>query len=120
MTKKLKIAFQGEPGANSHIAIVEAYPDAEPVPCPTFEDALAAITSESVATTTSPSRAACARRITCTIIGSPAMSRSGLPGSLVEAMRAGMRMRTSAIARSRPAGGLRARSGSAPHPEEDP
>ena len=27
MTKKLKIAFQGEPGANSHIAIAEAYPD---------------------------------------------------------------------------------------------
>src|ERR1700760_4717803 len=45
MTKKLKIAFQGEPGANSHIAIVEAYPDAEPMPCPTFEDALAAISS---------------------------------------------------------------------------
>ena len=45
MTQKLKIAFQGEPGANSHIAIVEAYPDAEPVPCPTFEDALAAIAS---------------------------------------------------------------------------
>jgi prephenate dehydratase len=43
MTKKLKIAFQGEPGANSHIAIVEAYPDAEPLPCATFEDALAAI-----------------------------------------------------------------------------
>src|ERR1700709_2421308 len=40
MTQKLKIAFQGEPVANSHIAIVEAYPDAEPVPCPTFEDAL--------------------------------------------------------------------------------
>jgi prephenate dehydratase len=36
MTKKLKIAFQGEPGANSHIAIVEAYPDAEPLPCATF------------------------------------------------------------------------------------
>ena len=45
MTKKLKIAFQGEPGANSHIAIAEAYPDAEPLPCPTFEDALAAIAS---------------------------------------------------------------------------
>src|SRR5580765_6523524 len=43
MTKKLKIAFQGEPGANSHIAIVEAYPGAEPVPCATFEDALGAI-----------------------------------------------------------------------------
>ena len=44
-TKPMKIAFQGEPGANSHIAIAEAYPDAEPVPCPTFEDALAAISS---------------------------------------------------------------------------
>src|SRR4051812_31712129 len=42
---KLKIAFQGEPGANSHIAIVEAYPDAEPMPCATFEDALSAIAS---------------------------------------------------------------------------
>src|SRR5258707_3597229 len=42
---KQKIAFQGEPGANSHIAIVEAYPDAEPLACPTFEDALAAISS---------------------------------------------------------------------------
>jgi prephenate dehydratase len=45
MTSKLKIAFQGEPGANSHIAILEAYPDAEPLPCATFEDALAAISS---------------------------------------------------------------------------
>src|ERR1044072_1234498 len=45
MSKKLKIAFQGEPGANSHIAIVEAYPDAEPMPCATFEDALSAISS---------------------------------------------------------------------------
>jgi prephenate dehydratase len=48
MTKKLKIAFQGEPGANSHIAIVEAYPDAEPMPCATFEDALSAISSGEV------------------------------------------------------------------------
>ena len=45
MTKTMKIAFQGEPGANSHLAIVEAYPDAEPLPCATFEDALAAISS---------------------------------------------------------------------------
>ncbi len=45
MSTKLKIAFQGEPGANSHIAVSEAYPDAEPMPCPTFEDALAAIAS---------------------------------------------------------------------------
>jgi prephenate dehydratase len=40
---KLKIAFQGEPGANSDIASREVYPSCETVPCPTFEDALAAI-----------------------------------------------------------------------------
>ena len=34
-----KIAFQGEPGANSHLAIREAYRDVEAVPCATFEDA---------------------------------------------------------------------------------
>src|SRR5436190_2078477 len=44
-TTAKRIAFQGEPGANSHIAIAEAYPDAEPMPCATFEDALAAISS---------------------------------------------------------------------------
>src|SRR4051794_18610481 len=38
-----KIAYQGEPGANSHIACREAYPDHEPVPCRTFEDAFAAV-----------------------------------------------------------------------------
>jgi prephenate dehydratase len=43
MAKRKKIIFQGEPGANSHIASREAYPDCEAVPCPTFEDALAAI-----------------------------------------------------------------------------
>ncbi|WP_315837302.1 prephenate dehydratase [Bradyrhizobium prioriisuperbiae] len=41
----MKIAFQGEMGANSHIAIVEAFPDAEAAPYATFEDALAAIAS---------------------------------------------------------------------------
>ena len=35
-----KIAYQGEDGANSHVACAEAYPDLEPVPCPTFEDAV--------------------------------------------------------------------------------
>src|SRR4051812_45502550 len=40
---KLKIAFQGEPGANSDIAAREVYPGCEPMPCPTFEDALAAV-----------------------------------------------------------------------------
>lgn len=33
-----KIAFQGELGANSHIACQEVYPDLEPLPCATFED----------------------------------------------------------------------------------
>ncbi|KPF92325.1 prephenate dehydratase [Rhodopseudomonas palustris] len=45
MTKTMKIAFQGEPGANSHIAISDAYPTAEAMPCATFEDALSAISS---------------------------------------------------------------------------
>src|SRR6266571_4485445 len=40
-----KIVFQGEPGANSHLASREVYPDYEPVPCATFEDAFAAISS---------------------------------------------------------------------------
>ncbi len=41
----MKIAFQGEKGANSHLAIAEAYPQAEAVPYATFEDALSAIAS---------------------------------------------------------------------------
>ncbi len=38
-----KIVFQGEPGANSHLACREAYPDHEPVPCATFEDCFTAL-----------------------------------------------------------------------------
>jgi prephenate dehydratase len=45
MAGKKRIAFQGEPGANSHLAIREAYPDCEALPCATFEDAFAAISS---------------------------------------------------------------------------
>src|SRR5919201_6562402 len=44
MTGK-KIVFQGEPGANSHLAVREVYPDHEAVPCATFEDAFAAIST---------------------------------------------------------------------------
>jgi len=43
MRRPKRIAFQGEPGANSHIACNEAYPSHEPLPCPTFEDAFAAV-----------------------------------------------------------------------------
>ena len=42
-----RIAFQGEPGANSDIICREAYPGWEPLPCPTFEDAFAAVTDGS-------------------------------------------------------------------------
>ncbi len=37
------IAFQGEPGANSHIACHEAFPDMVELPCATFEDVFSAI-----------------------------------------------------------------------------
>ncbi len=39
------ISYQGEPGANSHMACSEMFPDFEPMACPTFEDALAAVKS---------------------------------------------------------------------------
>jgi prephenate dehydratase len=37
------IAFQGEPGANSHMACLEVYPAMIPLPCATFEDVFAAV-----------------------------------------------------------------------------
>jgi prephenate dehydratase len=43
MSKPRTVAFQGEPGANSHLAIREVYPECEALPCSTFEDAFAAI-----------------------------------------------------------------------------
>jgi prephenate dehydratase len=42
-TMAKKISFQGERGANSEIACKEVYPDWEALPCPTFEDAFAAL-----------------------------------------------------------------------------
>jgi prephenate dehydratase len=43
MPKLKQIVFQGEPGANSHLAIQEVYPKATAVPCATFEDCFAAL-----------------------------------------------------------------------------
>jgi prephenate dehydratase len=37
------ISFQGEPGANSHTACEQARPGWQVLPCPTFEDAFAAV-----------------------------------------------------------------------------
>ncbi|HET9647794.1 MAG TPA: prephenate dehydratase [Microlunatus sp.] len=38
-----RIAYQGEPGANSHIVCRENYPEAEAVACASFEDVFAAV-----------------------------------------------------------------------------
>jgi prephenate dehydratase len=40
-----RIAFQGELGANSHEACQAAFPDMEPAPCATFEEAFEAVRS---------------------------------------------------------------------------
>ena len=42
---KGRIAFQGELGANSHEACAAAFPQLEPVPCATFEEAFEAVKS---------------------------------------------------------------------------
>ena len=41
--KTNRISFQGEPGANSDTACRNVYPNMEPLPCPTFEDAFNAV-----------------------------------------------------------------------------
>jgi len=43
------IAFQGAPGAYSHQAVRELFPDAAPLPCASFEDAIEAVQSRRVA-----------------------------------------------------------------------
>jgi len=45
MTAKT-IAYQGEPGANSHIACLDDYPDYQPLACATFEDAFVTLQDE--------------------------------------------------------------------------
>ena len=41
----IRVSYQGEPGANSHLACKEVFPQLEPLACATFEDALAAVKS---------------------------------------------------------------------------
>ncbi|MGC4024476.1 MAG: prephenate dehydratase [Mesorhizobium sp.] len=41
--KTNRISFQGEPGANSDTACRNMFPDMQPLPCPTFEDAFNAV-----------------------------------------------------------------------------
>jgi prephenate dehydratase len=42
-TQQRRIAYQGEPGANSHMVCLQHYPDWEPVPCASFEDVFAVV-----------------------------------------------------------------------------
>ena len=35
---KKKIAYQGRPGAYSHLVSIKAFPNFEPVPCDSFEE----------------------------------------------------------------------------------
>ena len=42
-SKLMSIVYQGEPGAYSHLACVEHYPEFRPEPCPTFAKAFAAV-----------------------------------------------------------------------------
>lgn len=43
MTDRKRIVFQGENGANSHMACRSVYPDYEAIPCATFEDCFSAM-----------------------------------------------------------------------------
>ncbi len=44
---KLRIAYQGEPGAYSHLCCVKHYPDMEPYACHSFEEAFTAVSDGS-------------------------------------------------------------------------
>ena len=39
MKNKIKVAFQGEKGAYSHLACSEVFPNADAIACSTFEEA---------------------------------------------------------------------------------
>ena len=45
MPNQRRIAYQGEPGANSHIVCQEHYPELEALPCASFEDVFSAVGS---------------------------------------------------------------------------
>ena len=49
MPAEKKIAFQGAPGAYSHLACIQAYPDLQPVSCGDFEDTFAAVSEQRAA-----------------------------------------------------------------------
>src|SRR5687767_1921625 len=65
MTKR-RIAFQGELGSNSHEVCVRHFPDYEPAPYPSFEDAFDAISSGECALGAIPVENSIAGRVTDT------------------------------------------------------
>src|SRR5258706_15817282 len=58
-----RVSYQGEPGANSHLACVEVFPGFEPMACPTFEDAIAAVKSGETRYSTIPIENSVAGRV---------------------------------------------------------
>lgn len=73
-----RIAYQGEPGANSHIVCAQHYPDWEAVPCASFEDVFAAVAA---APGTEPSAELAMIPIDNSIAGRVADIHHFLPGS---------------------------------------
>ena len=53
-TAPRRIAYQGEPGANSHLVCKRHYPDWESVPCASFEDVFATVSALSLIHIPSP------------------------------------------------------------------
>lgn len=58
-----RIAFQGEPGANSQIACNQCQPQMEPLPCTTFDEALAQLRSGAAALAMMPVENSAAGRV---------------------------------------------------------
>lgn len=58
------IAYQGEPGANSHVACEQARPDHAPLACATFEDTFAAVSDSTAELAMIPIENSTAGRVT--------------------------------------------------------
>jgi prephenate dehydratase len=63
MSDRPAVSFQGNPGAYSHQACVEAFPDHAPLPCNTFEGAVAAVKEGRAALALLPVENSTCRRI---------------------------------------------------------
>lgn len=61
--KPSRVAFQGEPGAFSDLACLAVFPKAKTLPCPTFEDAFAALAAGKVQAAMIPIENAIAGRV---------------------------------------------------------